>query len=343
VPSSPIGHDAVTTFRVAATDAANHTSTCSSGFAYTQDATAPLLVIDSTPPAFTNDPNPTIAFHGSDANGVSFQCDFTGPSSDSGACTSPYDFGGGSLGDGSYTAHVTAVDGAQNQTQSTDIDFTVDTVAPDTFIDMSPPTFTNDPTPSLTFHATDANLGGVTFTCQVDSDTPVACSSGDGFGPVSDGPHTITVTAKDGANNVDASPASSSFTVDTAAPVATIDSAPSGTTSDNTPTISFHAADDNLSGVTFSCRVDAGPTAACTSPVTFGPLPDGPHTISLVAADQAGNESPPKSASFTISTLQPPGQVTPTSPVLPAVKKKCKKKKHRAASVAKKKCKKKKR
>jgi Bacterial Ig-like domain len=118
--------------------------------------------------------------------------------------------------------------------------------------------------------------------------------------------------------------------------------APSGTTNDNTPTISFHAADDNLSGVTFSCRVDGGPTAACTSPVTFGPLPDGPHTISVAAADQAGNESPPKSASFTISTLQPVAPVTPTSPVPPAVKKKCKKK-LTAAAAKKKKCKKKKR
>jgi hypothetical protein len=254
-PTSAIPPDALTTFRATATDAAGHTSNCSNGFGYTEDSTAPDLSIDSTPAALSNDSTPTVTFHGSDTNGVSFQCSFTGPSSGSAnPCSSPYDFGG-SLGDGDYTAHVTAVDGAQNQTQSSDIDFTIDA-------------------------------------------TP---------------------------------------------PVTVIDSAPSGTTSDNTPTVTFHANDATVA--TFTCKVDSGSAAACSSPATFGPLSDGPHTIAVKATDAVGNvELTPQTASFTVNTIQPVVPLAPAPPTAPATKKKCKKKKHRAASVAKKKkCKKKRR
>jgi hypothetical protein len=257
VPTSPIPHDAVTTFRVTATDAAGNTSSCSPGFDYAEDSTGPALTIDSVPQAYTNDPDPTLTFHASDANGpVTFQCAFTGPElGGPGSCSSPYDFGGGNLGDGAYSVNVMATDSLGNQTPSADIDFTVDTIAP------------------------------------------------------------VTV----------------------------IDSAPAGTTSDNTPTLVFHTTD--LNGAIFSCRVDSGAAAACSSPTTFGPLADGPHTIWVLATDPAGNlESSAKSASFSLSSVQAPTPV-PTPPAATPAKKKCKKKKRkdRAASAAKKKCKKKKR
>jgi hypothetical protein len=217
IPASAIPHDAVTTFRATATDAADHTSNCSSGFAYTQDATAPSLVIDSSPSAFTNDLNPMITFHGRDANGVSFQCSFTGPSSGSAdPCSSPYDFGG-SLPDGAYTAQVTAVDGALNQTQSSEIEFTVDTVAPVTVIDSAPSGTTGDSTPTLEFNATDATA--VTFACQVDSEAPAPCTSPADFGPLADGAHTISVSGTDQAGNIETSPPVASFTINTVQPV----------------------------------------------------------------------------------------------------------------------------
>jgi CSLREA domain-containing protein len=217
VPSSALAHDALTTFRVTATDAASNTSNCSSGFGYRQDSTPPALLIDSVPPSFTNDATPSLAFHGSDANGVSFGCDFSGASSGSDdPCSSPYDFGG-SLPDGSYTAHVTAVDDAGNQTQSSEIDFTVDTIAPNTVIDSAPSGTTGDNTPTLTFHTDDAN--GAAFACTVDSASAAPCTSPATFGALADGPHTISLLATDPAGNVEASPQTASFTVDTSTPV----------------------------------------------------------------------------------------------------------------------------
>jgi CSLREA domain-containing protein len=217
VPATAITHDGVTTFRVTSTDAANNTSSCSTGFSYTEDSTNPTLVIDSAPDSFTNDPNPSVTFHGSDANGVTFACDFTGASTGSDdPCTSPYDFGG-AVSDGAYTAHVTAEDGAGNSAQSSDIEFTVDTVAPVTVIDSAPSGTTGDSTPTLEFHATDAT--DVTFACQVDSDAPAPCSSPTDFGPLGDGAHTISITGTDQAGNIETSPPVASFTVDTLQPV----------------------------------------------------------------------------------------------------------------------------
>ena len=69
---------------------------------------------------------------------------------------------------------------------------------------------------------------------------------------LSDGAHTVSVRATDVAGNTDASPATRSFTVDTApppdttAPDTTITSGPTGTTNDSTPTFAFTATEAEL-------------------------------------------------------------------------------------------------
>jgi hypothetical protein len=202
IPASGIPHDAVTTFRATATDAAGHTSNCSSGFGYIEDSTAPILSIDSAPSALSNDSTPSVTFHATDANGpvTDFQCEFTGPESNSEPCSSPYDFGGGTFSDGAYTATITATDPAGNPTTSPDIDFTIDATPPVTVIDSAPSGTTGDSTPTLEFHATDATA--VTFACQVDSEAPA-----------------ISVSGTDQAGNIETSPPVASFTVNTLQPV----------------------------------------------------------------------------------------------------------------------------
>jgi hypothetical protein len=89
-----------------------------------------------------------------------------------------------------------------------------DTVPPDTIIDSGPAGVTNDPTPSFTFHSTDA---GSTFRCDTGGPygfTP--CTSPETTQHLADGAHTFAVKARDPAGNTDPSPASRSFTVKTA-------------------------------------------------------------------------------------------------------------------------------
>ena len=82
---------------------------------------------------------------------------------------------------------------------------------------------------------------GSTFECRVDGGAWGSCSTPETTGSLADGAHTFEVRATDPAGNVDPTPASRSFTVDTAAPDTTIDSGPSGPTNDATPTFAFSA------------------------------------------------------------------------------------------------------
>lgn len=194
---------------------------------------------------------------------------------------------------------------------------TGDCFAPKLFFDSYPGAERNDTSPSLSFHAIDANTP-VSFQCEFwdgPSHISVPCSSPYDIpydtpgADLADGNYVVRVTATDAVGN-ETRGFYITFTIDTVPPDTVIDSAPSGTTSDNTPTLSFHSTDPGVG--LFTCAVDGGPPLTCWSPATFGPLADGPHTITVRANDGAGNVDPSaETASFTISSQAPPGTTTP--------------------------------
>jgi hypothetical protein len=186
-----------------------------------------------------------------------------------------------------------------------------DTTAPDTTITSGPTGTTNDSTPTFAFTATEANP---VYECRVDSGSWVDCASPWTTSALSDGAHSVSVRATDVAGNTDASPATRSFTVDTApppdttAPDTTITSGPSSTTNDSTPTFAFSSTEANS---VFECRVDSGAWANCASPWTTSALGDGAHTVAVRATDVAGNtDATPATRSFTVDTM-PPADTTP--------------------------------
>jgi hypothetical protein len=87
---------------------------------------------------------------------------------------------------------------------------------------------------------------------------------------------------------------------DTAAPSLTIDSpsANPNVTTSSSPAIMFHANES----ASFSCRLDAGAFAPCSSGVTFSGLAPGGHTVDVQATDLAGNTSSVVSRHFTVRT-----------------------------------------
>jgi uncharacterized delta-60 repeat protein len=102
-------------------------------------------------------------------------------------------------------------------------------------------------------------------------------------------------------------------TGDQTAPQTTINSGPSGTTSETTPTFTFSSTEV---GSTFACRVDSGATVACSSPYTTNFLPDGPHSFEVRASDPDRNLDPtPDARAFTVSTF--PGVTLPPSTTSP--------------------------
>ena len=96
---------------------------------------------------------------------------------------------------------------------------------------------------------------------------------------------------------------------DNTLPGTVIDSGPSGTTTDSTPTFGFHSTE---MGSTFQCTIDAGSFVSCVSPHTTAPLADGAHTFRVRAIDPVGNADPtPATRIFTIQTasFQPDGRI----------------------------------
>lgn len=144
---------------------------------------------------------------------------------------------------------------------------------------------------------------GVQFQCSLDGGAFTACVSPKTYSNLTDGQHTFEVRAA--LNGQSPGKASQrQWTVDTGAPVVTIDAAPSGTISSHDVSVSFHGNKPNLD---FTCQLDSGPPTPCTSPWEGTGLADGPHTLTISATDQLGNASKiPASATWTISGSSAP-------------------------------------
>jgi Bacterial Ig-like domain len=92
-----------------------------------------------------------------------------------------------------------------------------DTTPPNTNINTKPANPSNDASPTFTFSGTDdvtpsANL---IFQCKLDGGDFAGCTSPKSYSNLSDGSHTFSVRAKDAAGNVDGSPDSYTWRVDT--------------------------------------------------------------------------------------------------------------------------------
>jgi large repetitive protein len=193
---------------------------------------------------------------------------------DFGSCSSPQAYT--DLADGSHTFEVRPTDPAGNQGDPVSYTWTIDTTVPDTTepdttITDSPPSPNDSTSATFSFTGSDNETPSaqIVFECRLDSQLAAdfaSCSSPQPYTGLSQGSHTFDVRAIDAAGNADATPATYTWIVDTAAPQTTIDSGPTGLTGDSTPTFGFSSE----AGASFQCRVDAAAFAACTSPHTTG-------------------------------------------------------------------------
>lgn len=272
------------------------------------DRTPPDLTLDSGPVGASNDTTPTFGF--SPEPGVALECSVDTGSAAWGACSDPASHTPSSpLADGDYTFRVRATDSAGNPTTRTRA-FSVDTSVPDAQIDSGPSGPTSSASPSFGFSASET---GAQFDCRLDSSDPSAwqsCSSPKSYSGLDQGPHTFEVRARDAAGNIDQTPATRSFTVDTVAPTLTLDSGPSGPTPDSTPSFGFAPE----SGAAVECSVDSGTPnfGACSDPASHTPtqsLTDGAYTFRVRATDSAGNEAS-RERSFSVDTAIPETAIT---------------------------------
>ncbi|HVQ58680.1 MAG TPA: Ig-like domain-containing protein, partial [Solirubrobacterales bacterium] len=273
---------------------------------FTVDTIPPTFDIVGGPTGPTNQTTPTFAFTKEAGATVTCSIDTGAASFDSctGATTHQ---SAGALGQQTYFFRIRETDAAGNESPPAKRTFTVDTVAPQTTIESGPKGVTANAFPRFDLDSSETEAG---FECRVDSDDNEACGSEFVVEELDDGQHSVYASAEDEAGNVDASPATRTFAVDTTAPGAAIENGPSGLTADNTPTFVFSAG----AGATVKCAIEADADdfdpseyRACstaTSDTSASALADGGYTFHLQVSDALENQHT-LDRHFTVDTAPP--------------------------------------
>jgi hypothetical protein len=193
-------------------------------------------------------------------------------------------------------------------------------VPPDTSIGTGPPPLSNDKTPTFTFSSTD---GAATFQCKLDGGAFGACSAPTSHTPTisSDGSHTFQVRAVY-AGNVDPTPATWTFTIDTVPPtIPTLTgSDPASPANENQPRI-IGTADVGTTITLYTTLDCTGSVAATGSAAEFTTtglqvsVPDNrAFEFYATSTDTAGNTSSCSSEPYVYEEVTPPPPPPPPPP-----------------------------
>jgi hypothetical protein len=255
----------------------------------TIDNTGPETTITATPANGTDSP----AFQfGASETGTPFECAL-----DTAAfapCTSPISYS--ALPAGQHTFRVRSFDSFANvdKTPASFAWTVVDTKKPETTLTAAPTGTQATATATVSFSASEA----ATFECALDTAAFAACASPATFSGLADGSHTVQIRAIDTAGNVDDTPATATWKVDTTAPDTTISAGPTGSTTSTSASFSFTATEAG----TFECALDGGAFAACTTPKAYSGVAVGSHTFQVRGRDAVGNlDASPASRTWTIT------------------------------------------
>ena len=285
-----------------AVDAAGNADPSPVSVTWVVDTVAPDTTITTGPAGTVANTSASFAFSGE--AGASFECKLDAAPSFT-ACNSG--IGYTNLAQGPHNFQVRAKDAAGNfDATPASRSWTVDTVGPDTTVSGGPSGTVASTSASFLFTASEA---GATFVCRLDgAPSFTSCSSGIAYDNLAQGAHTFQVRARDAIGNLDPTPATRTWIVDTVAPN-TSAGGPSGTVVNNAATLSLSSGE---AGATFECRLDGGAYAGCASPKAYTKLPAGQHTVQVRARDAAGNlDATPAIVSWTIALgVHTPGAVS---------------------------------
>ena len=290
--SWPLDADGNRALRAVATDAAGNTG--QDVLDVTIDRTVPATTIDSAPSDPSASTSASFAFSASEP-AAGFECRLDGGAWE--ACSSPKGYTG--LAEGNHTFHVRATDAAGNVDPTPAVfAWAVDTVAPQTTIDAAPSDPSASPAPSFDFSSSE---GGSTFECRLDGGAWGTCTSPHVYTGLADGSHTFQVRATDAAGNVDASPASFTWTIDATPPgggladpgqflrgTVALTASPSDTGA-GIQSVDFQVSPANAGSWT-SLGLDTTDPYAVSWDTTA--LADGLYDLRIVVTDNAGNSSP---------------------------------------------------
>lgn len=187
--------------------------------------------------------------------------------------------------------------------------FTKDTIPPETNLLTYPASTTNTASASFSFNGTDNDTpsANLAFECQLDNGSWSSCSSPQIYPNLGEGSHTFQVRAKDNSNNVDDTPESYSWNIDTIPPVVTINTQPPVLTNNTSANFTFSALDNvtPTAELTFKCQLDGGGWNGCSSPQNYPNLAGGTHSFQVYAEDGINNRGIDESYSWTIDDQIP--------------------------------------
>ncbi|RKG89288.1 cell envelope biogenesis protein OmpA [Corallococcus sp. CA049B] len=294
------------TVTAVAVDAAGNTSTPDST-TFTVDLTAPEVDI-TAPVDGTTVASNTVSVTGTSVGATSVTLTFEG--NDYGPIT--VDASGnwsqalpGPLADGTYTVTAVSTDAAGNESTPDSTTFTVDTTSPTVAIS----TPANNSTVGANVTVTGTTAGGatsVTVSFQGTDYGPIAVDASGSWsqalpGPLANGTYTVTAVAVDAVGNTSTT-ATSTFTVNTAAPTVAITSPVNGSTVTN-PNVTVTGTAANATSVTVTFNGTNYPATLTGGNWTValpGPLADGTYTVTAVSTNGTTN-STTATTTFTVN------------------------------------------
>ncbi|MGI9341849.1 MAG: beta strand repeat-containing protein [Gammaproteobacteria bacterium] len=302
---------------VTATDAATNAGTDASINELVIDTTAPTVTVN---PLTTNDSTPQLNGTVSDpaatiqvtVGGNSYAATNNGD----GTWTLADNTIAPALADGTYDVAVTATDAATNAGTDASInELVIDTNAPAVTVNTL---ITNDSTPQLTGTVSDP---AATIQVTVGGNTYAATNNGDGtwtladdtIAPaLADGTYDVAVTATDATSNVGTDASINELTVDTTAPVVTVNPL---TTNDPTPQLTG-TVDDPLAtiqvtvgGNSYAATNNGDGTWTLADNTIAPALADGTYDVSATATDAATNAG----TDITVNELTIDTNITPVA------------------------------
>ncbi len=264
----------------------------------------PEVLITDAPGPVTAETDATVEFVSSEAGATVPQttsCRFDGGTWR--PCESPHSYT--DLDDGEHRIQVRATDAYGKQHVATH-DWTVSAAPPSTgFADPLPATLTSSSDFEIAFGASDPED---TFECRLDDGDWNSCVSPAIHNQLPDGPHVFRVRAVNDLGVPDPFPAVFSWTIDTAAPQASVLSGPAARTKARRPAFDLGSSEP---GSVFECAIDSTDLVACQTP--FAPaadLDEGDHVFRVAAIDRAGNRSAVETRAFTVDLTAPPVTLT---------------------------------
>lgn len=203
-----------------------------------------------------------------------------------------------SLPDGQRTLQVRAVDPSNNQDQSAAArTWTIDATPPISTLSGGPVSGsrTNQRTASFTLDVNET----ATVACLLNG-APIACAEGPlTLSSLPDDDYNLAVRATDLATNLESTPVTRSWTVETDPPATSLKGGPAEGEKTTATAASFTIESDEAG--TAICTLDGALLPCAPGPLALSRLGVGDHTLTVTAVDQAGNaDETPESRAWTV-------------------------------------------